>query len=216
MDDFPSRLRGFGPPGLLAILIIAVAPFNVLRALLVLVWASLSETPWRDIGYVRPRSWIGSVVVGVAFGVVFKVVMKALVMPLLGANPINQHYHYLAGNAAALPGMLFSLTIGAGFAEETLFRGYLFERLRRLFGAGTGAMTAIVLLATALFASLHYPDQGLAGVEQAAFTGLAFGTIYAMTGRLFMLMVAHAAFDLTALTLIYWDLETNVAHWVFR
>lgn len=29
-------------------------------------------------------------------------------------------------------------------------------------------------------------------------------------------MCAHAAFDLTALALIYWDLETDVAHWFFR
>jgi hypothetical protein len=29
-------------------------------------------------------------------------------------------------------------------------------------------------------------------------------------------MVAHAAFDLTALAIIYWNLETKVAHLVFR
>ena len=31
-----------------------------------------------------------------------------------------------------------------------------------------------------------------------------------------MLMVAHSAFDLTALAIIYWNLESKVAHWVFR
>jgi hypothetical protein len=31
-----------------------------------------------------------------------------------------------------------------------------------------------------------------------------------------MLMVAHAAFDLTALAMIYWDLESKVAHLIFR
>jgi len=35
-------------------------------------------------------------------------------------------------------------------------------------------------------------------------------------GRIFMLMCAHAAFDLVAYALIYWELETRVAHWVFR
>ena len=29
-------------------------------------------------------------------------------------------------------------------------------------------------------------------------------------------MVAHATFDLTALALIYWDLESFVAHLVFQ
>jgi hypothetical protein len=28
-------------------------------------------------------------------------------------------------------------------------------------------------------------------------------------------MIAHAAFDVTAVVLIYWRLETAVAHWFF-
>jgi len=28
-------------------------------------------------------------------------------------------YHYLAGNRAALPAMIFAVTAGAGFGEET-------------------------------------------------------------------------------------------------
>jgi membrane protease YdiL (CAAX protease family) len=73
-----------------------------------------------------------------------------------------------------------------------------------------------VLLTTALFALAHYPDQGLAGTEQAMFTGLAFGAIFAVTGQLFMLMSAHAAFDVTAVAIIYWDLESAAAHLVFK
>ena len=61
--------------------------------------------------------------------------MKVIVVPLLGAPAINPAYHYLAGNRAALPGMVFTMIV-AGFAEETLFRGFLFERLGKLFGTG--------------------------------------------------------------------------------
>ena len=62
----------------------------------------------------------------------------------------------------------------------------------------------------------HYQMQGLAGAEQATITGLVFGTIVALTGSIWMPMVAHAAFDLTALGIIYWNLESDVAHLVFR
>jgi membrane protease YdiL (CAAX protease family) len=153
---------------------------------------------------------------GVAFGVAFKLLLKAVVMPLLGAAPINQRYHYLAGNRAAIPATLFALVIGAGVGEETVFRGYMFERLGRLFGHGGAARTAIVLVTAALFAVAHLADQGVAGAEQAAIVGLVFGAIYATTGRLFGLMVAHAAFDLAAYALIYWNLEPAVAHAIFR
>jgi membrane protease YdiL (CAAX protease family) len=53
-------------------------------------------------------------------------------------------------------------------------------------------------------------------VQQATIFGLVFGSIFAITGRIWMLMIAHAAFDLTALALIYWNLETKVAHFVFN
>jgi hypothetical protein len=66
-DNVAARLRGFGPLGILAILVILAGNGVILplSAILVLVWARLSHTPWREIGYVRPKSWIGSVVVGI-------------------------------------------------------------------------------------------------------------------------------------------------------
>jgi len=217
-DRFAASLRGFGPLGLLAILIIAVstlAPFP-LTPVLVLLWAKWSRTPWREIGYVRPKSWIGSFVIGIVFGSAFKLLMKALVMPLLGADPINPAYHYLVGNTAALPGIVAAVIIGAGWGEETVYRGYLFERLGKLLGAGAAAKTAIVLVTAGLFAAAHYSGQGVAGVEQAVVTGLVFGAIFAVTGRLWMVMCAHAAFDLTAVAIIYYDVEAKVAHLIFK
>jgi len=221
-DRFAAGLRGFGPLGILAIFVIVLSDSVTaghvvvpLGSVLVLVWARWSRTPWREIGYVRPKSWIGSLAVGLTFGCAFKFLMKAVVMPLLGADPINQAYHYLAGNRAMLPAAMFAMVV-AGFGEETVFRGYLFERLGKLFGSGFGAKGSIVLLTAVLFGLAHYPGQGLAGVEQATITGLVFGTTFAFTGRIWMLMCAHAAFDLTALAIIYGNLESNVAHLVFK
>ena len=139
-----------------------------------------------------------------------------MVMPLLGAPSINQAYHFLVGNAAALPGMLFTLTVTAGFGEETVFRGYLFERCRKIFGHGKGAKTATILITSAIFASAHFLDQRWPGVEQACFTGVFFGALFLLTGNLWLPMIAHAAFDLTALAMIYWDLESEIAHWFFK
>jgi hypothetical protein len=51
-DPVAASLRGFGPLGLLAILVIVLtsAVFKPLSAILVLVWAWRSHTPWREIG----------------------------------------------------------------------------------------------------------------------------------------------------------------------
>lgn len=215
-DRFAERLKGFGPVGILATFIIPFAITPWIGALLTILWAHWSRTPLKEIGYRRPRSWLLSTSAGIAIGVTLKLVMKAAIMPLLGADPVNGAYHYLTGNRAALPGMLFAVTVGAGFGEETVYRGFLFARFRRFFGGGPMATLAIVLLTSAWFSIVHYPAQGWAGVEQAALTGLVFGVIFAATRRIWLPMVAHAAFDLTAVVLIYRGLELNVAHWLFK
>ena len=217
-DRLAASLRGFGPLGILAILVILAGNLVIipLSAILALVWARLSRTPWREIGYVRPKSWMCTLTVGIVFGVAFKFAMKAIVLPLLGAPPINQAYHFLVGDMAALPGMLYLTVVGAGFGEETIFRGWMFERFGKLFGRGAWAKTLIVLLSSVLFGLAHFHDQGLPGVEQATITGFVFGTVFAITSRIWMPMVAHAAFDLTAVAIIYWNLESAVAHLIFK
>ncbi|MGH8102739.1 MAG: lysostaphin resistance A-like protein, partial [Chthoniobacterales bacterium] len=182
----------------------------------VLIWRKISNTPWCKIGYVKPRSWTKTIVIGIVFGVALKFVMKAIVMPLLGAPPINQAYHFVTGNPAVIPALFVTMIVTAGFGEETFFRGWMFERLGKLLGHGRTAKIAIVLTTSLLFASVHYFEQGIPGVEQALVTGFVFGSIFAITGTIFLLMIAHAAFDLTALWMIYYDLETKIAHLTFN
>ena len=216
-DWFARRLRGFGPLGILAILIILGGNFILapLSAIFVLLWAKISRTPWREIGYVRPQSWTKTIAIGIVLGVTLKFIMKALVMPLFGAPPINQAYQFVTGNSAVIPLMIYTMIVVAGFGEETFYRGWMFERFGKLLGQSSAAKAAIVLITAILFASVHYPEQRWPGVEQAFITGLIFGSIFAVTGQLFLLMSAHAAFDLTALWMIYYGLETRIAHLIF-
>jgi membrane protease YdiL (CAAX protease family) len=215
---FAARLRGFGPLGILAILIILGGNLIMepLSAILALLWVKISRTPWRDIGYVRPQSWPRTIVLGTIFGVAMKFSMKAVVMPLLGAPPINQAFHFVTGNPAVIPFMLYIILFGAGFGEETLYRGWMFERLGKLFGQGVPAKIGMILITSILFAAAHYAGQGIPGVEQALVTGLVFASIFTGTRQIFLLMIAHAAFDLTALWMIYYDLETRIAYLIFK
>ena len=222
-DAFAVELRGFGPSGIVAVLVILltgnifVGKMFVLPigAALVLVWVRLSRTPWRELGLARPGSWIGTLVGGLIFGIMFKFLLKGLVMPLLGAPEINPNYHFLAGNTAMLPTAVWAM-FAAGFGEELVFRGYLFERLGKLLGTGAPARTAIVLITAVWFGLSHYVSLGFFTAEQAAIVGLVFGVIRALTGRIWMLMIAHTAFDLTALAIIYWNLEAAVAHLILK
>lgn len=218
LHDSAARLRGFGPVGLLAIVLVLGTSLAgpIVGALMVLAWARLSETPLKALGFSSPDSWTATLVGGVATGIVLKVVMKALVMPLLGAPPTNAAYQYLTGNAAALPGIILTVLVQAALAEEVLYRGYLFERLGALLGREPRAIAITVVVSSVLFAAAHYADQGLPGVAQAAVTGIVFGGIFAWKRQLALVMVVHAAFDLTAVTLIFFGWEESVARLLSR
>jgi len=221
-NDFSTSLPGLSIGGILftitIILIGNVTLVNMIMlpvgAVLVLIWVNVTATRWREIGYVKPKSWIAVVIIGLILGITFKFLMKAIVMPFFGADPVNHSYHFLAGNKALLPAAIWMM-LAAGFGEETVFRGFLFTRLERLLGWSNTSKILIVVITSALFAFGHH-TQGIAGIEQAAITGLVFGSIYAVNRSIWMIMVAHAAFDLTALALIYWNLETSVAHMIFK
>ena len=217
-ERFAARLRGFGLIGILAMLIILGGNmlFVPLSGILVLGWAWLSKTPWRDLGLVPPRSWWGTIALGILFGVALKFAMKSIVMPLLGAPPVNGPFHFLAHNPAEIPWMLYLVVVGAGFGEEMIFRGWAFERFGKLLGHASWAKAIAVLFTAAWFGQAHYGFQGIVGVQNAAIVGLVFGVVFAITGRLFLLMVAHIAFDLAAYAMIYWEWETAVAHLFFK
>src|SRR6478672_2317095 len=174
--DMAGALRGFGPIGIAAIVLILAGNFAFagLSAILVLIWVGLSETPWQELGFTEPRNWPITIAGGIVFGVLFKLLMKVVVMPLLGAPPVNAAYHYIAGNMAAMLATAAMVIVVAGFGEELLFRGYAFERLGKLFGSSTGAKVAMVLITSAWFGAMHYHEQGLAGAEQAAIVGLVY------------------------------------------
>jgi CAAX protease family protein len=217
-NEFAKRLRGFGPVGILALIIVLAGGFLLtpLSGFLVLGWTSLSQTRWREMGLVRPKSWTRTVAIGIALGVALKLLMKAVIMPVLDAPPVNGAFHYLAGNSAALPGMLFAVIVGAGFGEEMFYRSFLFERLGNLLGQSLLAKVFIILFTSGWFGLAHYAVQGVPGVEQALMIGLTCGTIFAVTGSIFLPMLVHAAFDVTAVAMIYWDVEPAFAHFFFK
>ena len=210
-----ASLRGFSPIGIVAIIMILMAG-NLAGAVLVLIWASLSGTPWRNLGFVRSANGASDLVVAFVAGVFFKILMKAVVMPLLGFGTANPTYHYLAGNTVAFVATLLWVIVGGGFGEELIWRGFLFERLGALLGPGPRAEIAIVVVTSILFAIAHFPDQRLPGAIQAVFTGFVFGATYARIRSIWPVMVAHAAFDVAAVLMIYWNLEEPLGRLFLR
>lgn len=182
---------------------------------LILLWALVIRS-WRALGFVRPQSWLLTIVGGILIGIVSKLFMKAVVMPLLGFPDHNPRYDYLIHNTGALPGMILMLIVSAGLGEELICRGFLFERLGRIMGTSRNAKIAIVIITSVLFAAAHYPEQQWMGVTNALIMALIVGTYFAIKGNLWTLIIWHASFDICALFMTYFDLNAKIAHAIFR
>jgi membrane protease YdiL (CAAX protease family) len=89
--------------------------------------------------------------------------------------------------------MLIALALRAGILEEVIAVGYLFQRLA-LLGISTWG---IILIQSVLRASYHL-YQGPGAFAGNFVMGLIFGWIYAKTGRLAPLIIAHTLIDIVA------------------
>ena len=186
----------------------------LLFAIAIVLWWRAKRRPWRALGLDPPR--LLPIALGIVFGAFLKLLLKAVVMPLLGASPVNRTYHFLEGNADALPGMILTILFVAGFGEEVTFRGFVFDRLGAWWGRSGPATFATVIVSAIVFGLAHVTGQDWDAVKQATIVGLVFGGIYARTRSLWPLMAAHVAFDLVALALIYFGWETRVARLLFE
>jgi len=215
--DWRGKLAGSGPLGVLAFVVLFLGMIlltPIIGSILVLVWAWLARVPFSELGFVRPPSWLRSTLYGIALGVGLKLLMKVLVLPLLGAEAVNQAFHYVQGN---LPAALALAGYGlvAALTEETFFRGYLFERVGAWLGKERLGATVAVVLSSALFGILHF-QQGRLGITNATIVGVVSGVIYlANKRRLYLLMVLHASFDIASFVIIYLGLEQKLGSLIF-
>jgi hypothetical protein len=109
----------------------------------------------------------------------------------------------LTGSAHGVGWLVIGLAtvVGAPFFEELFFRGVLLRALVRLFGRWGGWVgpTLAIVVSGLLFGAIHAELLQFAGL---ALFGVLLGAVSYRTGRLGMNIVAHAAFNLLALTAV--------------
>lgn len=87
------------------------------------------------------------------------------------------------------------------FGEETVFRGFVLDRLLRLVGSSRAGTWIAIVLQAAWFGSLH-ASQGLSGMVMTGTIGLVFGWYYLekLRGNLWPLIIVHGSADTVLLT----------------
>ncbi|RMH30507.1 MAG: CPBP family intramembrane metalloprotease [Planctomycetota bacterium] len=186
----------------------AGAPIVVaVSAVAALVSSRLTGRGVGSLGLARPKSLWKTAVAGAVAGVAILVVVFIGVGQALAwafdAQADLSAFESLPGNPALLAQLLVISWTTAAFGEEIVFRGFLIDRLTRLFGKGRGGVAAAVGVQAVLFGVGH-AYQGAVGMILTGAVGLAMAAAFLIVKRnLWVVILAHGLIDTIGFLALY-------------
>ena len=181
---------------------------NEVLLLIVVGLASLMirhQSP-RSVGFVRPASWLRTILMAAVTAVGLQVVSTYVTEPLMthfGSRPADlSEFRPLVGNLRLALGALAVVWTFAAFGEEFVYRGYVLTRMADMAGNSPRAWAGSVVGAAVLFAIGHY-YQGATGMVDSGVTGLVLGTLYVRAGgNLWVTILAHGLTDTLGIAVV--------------
>lgn len=168
----------------------------------IMVWLRLrGALSWRVLGPIRPT--LGRVPVGIGVGIAGFLVVTLLILVIEaaagGVDPPEQlaMEAALGGGPALVLGLLMAGVL-APIVEETIFRGVLFQALRRRFGLYPG-----MFVSGAVFAAMHLELAEPLYFVALWILGIWLAAAFHRTGTLLVPILGHATFNIVAMGLAY-------------
>lgn len=167
----------------------------------------LRREKWSLIGWFRPASWPRAIAIGMVAGVALELLAVFVTTPLIsgwfGVEPDYSGFRSIRGSVAQLLLYLALSWSIAAIGEDICFRGFLMQRLARVFGGSNGAWIASLVASSVLFGWGH-TEQGISGWIQEGLSGLLLGVLFLANRRcLAVPIVAHGVSNTVAFVLIY-------------
>ena len=160
----------------------------------------------RSLGLRWPDSWARAVLVGLALYAA-DWLLSTYAVPLLAdwVHPVQRpsFMAYVRGNAVGLATWVAIGWVVGGLCEETLFRGFLLQRVAALLGGGNAAIACGIVAQAVLFGALHLYAGTFAFLYAAVF-GLTHGVFYLLAGRnLVPLVIVHGMWNMVGIYGVY-------------
>src|SRR6267378_1380738 len=136
---------------------------------------------WKDVGFVRPKSWASVFGAGVAAGIAIELfelfVSQPLLVRILGQMPDLSGFTSVEGHLKLTLIYLLLVWVLAAFGEELVYRGYLMNRVAGLFHGTRAGWTASLVVVSVVFGCAHI-GQGSTGMIENVWDGLLLGALY--------------------------------------
>ena len=164
-------------------------------------WLRLRGDSLAAIGLKKPHTWLQSILLGVTVAAVLFIAVYLL--ERAGFRRDLSAFAPFKGNLELTLYQLGGVIIGAGFGEEYLFRGFLFQRLAMLFGGSKPGWAIACLIQAALFGFAHAYQNPL-GMLLTGLIGLIMALVFLATGRnLWVPIIAHTLYDAARIVAFY-------------
>jgi len=156
-------------------------------------WLQMRGDSVAVLGLKKPSNWLRSILFGVtAAALIF---IAVYLLERCGFRRDLSAFAPFKGNLELTLYQLGGVIIGAGFGEEYLFRGFLFQRLAMLFGGSKLGWGMACLIQAALFGFAHAYQNPL-GMLLTGLIGLTMGLVFLGTRRnLWAPIIAHTLYD---------------------
>jgi CAAX amino terminal protease family. len=156
-----------------------------------------------DIGLKRPASWMRTFMIGIGLAAI--TFAAIYLSEKAGFRRDLSKFKDVQGNLELTVLGVFYAFIGAGFYEEFMFRGFLFQGLAMLFGASRGAWIAACIVQGALFGAAHAYQNPL-GILVTGTLGVVMGIVVLASGRnLWPVIIGHGIYDASRFVLFYFQ-----------
>ena len=219
-DPFP---RGRREPLILSIigLVLVGAAAHYLPGHRVAVSAALAfafsmiatRSPLADLGIRCPERPLRLLLLSLVLGVGMNAFGRTFLWPTLYRVFGPRDLRYLGaieGNLDVVLGLLPLIWLSAAICEEIVYRGFIQQRLERVFGGSIVGNIAAVIITSAVFAANH-AVQGTSGVIQTFIVSCVLGAIFIRSRHnLLLLILIHGVWDTFSVTVMYLGLKWGV------
>src|SRR5438093_5370407 len=156
-----------------------------------------------DIGLKRPASWMRTFMIGIGLAAIVFIAMY--LSEKAGFRRDLSKFKEVQGNLELAVLGVFYASIGAGFYEEFMFRGFLMQSLAMLFGSSRSAWIVACVIQGALFGAAHAYQNAL-GIAITGTLGILMGLLGLASGRnLWPVIIGHGLFDASRFVLFYFQ-----------
>jgi membrane protease YdiL (CAAX protease family) len=188
----------------------------VVIALTLLVRADGLDT----IGFSHPASWLRTIFGGLVLGTIIQFITIIFIEPFSEKITNTTHDHSIVenvkGNWLSFVQWMLLVWVFVAFLEEGIYRGFLMTEFARIFGSGSIALAANILLTAVVFGMSH-GYQSWSGIVSTGIVGAVLGVIFVASDfNIWLALFTHGFIDTTGIALIALEKDKEIRKTIWK